>query len=704
MHRLSSGKLEAPRRDAPSSGPTSCHAQYDHDDGSDADSTDSSQDNENIDSDFDNSFMYMNVVVNKIKVAALLDSGSNINIMSESLFSRLPGSYKRDIDYECGDSLKLANACTISFVCHCQVKVKFNSCSAKWIPVFVIKESAHALILGTSFMRKNNIALDFSDKCVKTAVNAKCQSTFELLPNTEHVIWAKVPKEIPVGTQCLCSVSHCLRRKNLLVAKAVVVVNVDHVVPVKLLNPGDAVTIFKGTNVASMNVLDYSYHVSPFNIGSSDISNDLQCAHVLKCFENVMGHSESDKNSDVNSDFDNGCYKKLSCNVSDKVHNVDITCDSNSEMIDCRENIGVSQQSESSKFLDNFQLNVDHLDVNQRQYLCDTLFANRDIFVTEDNPSLGHTNLVEHHIRLKPNAKSCYQRAHRLSPEKKEVLRFQLDELLKQGIIAPVSDSEDSPITSPMLLVSKVRNRSKVKSAERESARQEALHSYRFCCDFRYLNSQMEEFRYTLPDLEDLTESFSSRTPNFLTSIDLSSGFFQMGISQESTKYTAFNTCFGTYKFLRLPMGLRTSPNTFQLLMDKVLRGLTFQAVLCYLDDVLCISETFDEHMKVLDEIFRRFKAAGLELNPRKCKFAQSEVCYLGHTISRKGISPPQDRVEAIKDFARPHNIKSLRRFLGMVGWFRKFIPNFGIVAEPLYYLLRKDVPFVWNNTQQSAF
>ena len=103
----------------------------------------------------------MNVVVNNIKVAALLDSGSNINIMSESLFSRLPGSYKRDIDYECGDSLKLANACTISFVCHCQVKVKFNSCSAKWIPVFVIKESAHALILGTSFMRKNNIALVF---------------------------------------------------------------------------------------------------------------------------------------------------------------------------------------------------------------------------------------------------------------------------------------------------------------------------------------------------------------------------------------------------------------------------------------------------------------------------------------------------------------------------------------------------------------
>ncbi|KAK3106454.1 hypothetical protein FSP39_020404 [Pinctada imbricata] len=444
------------------------------------------------------------------------------------------------------------------------------------------------------------------------------------------------------------------------------------------------------------------YDVSPFDINAS---HDLQCAHVVKCTEQFVDNDMHDDNVTCTGlNVDSALYH-------DKEY-IDSTCttnDSISMVSDDNHRIdGVQSQgrdsSEMSKFLGNFPLNVDHLEMSQKQCLYDTLFTNKDIFVTEDNPSLGHTTLVEHHIRLKSNAKSCHQRAHRLSPEKKDILRYQLDELLKQGIIAPVSDSEDVPITSPMLLVSKVRHKSKTGSAERKNAQQEALHSYRFCCDFRYLNSQMEEFRYTLPDLEDLTESFSSSVPNFLTSIDLSSGFFQMGISPDSTKYTAFNTCFGTYKFLRLPMGLRTSPNTFQLLMDKVLRGLTFQAVLCYLDDVLCISETFDEHMKVLDEIFKRFKAAGLKLNPKKCKFAQSEVCYLGHSISSKGISPPKDRVEAIQSFSRPHNIKALRRFLGMVGWFRKFIPNFGVVAEPLYYLLRKDVPFIWGNTQQSAF
>jgi hypothetical protein len=95
-----------------------------------------------------------------------------------------------------------------------------------------------------------------------------------------------------------------------------------------------------------------------------------------------------------------------------------------------------------------------------------------------------------------------------------------------------------------------------------------------------------QNFRYVIPDLQELTESFTERTPNFITTIDLSQGFFQMELDPQSSKYTAFNTCFGTFKFQRLPMGLSSSPNSFQLLMDKLLRGLTYKSCLCYLDDV----------------------------------------------------------------------------------------------------------------------
>ena len=190
---------------------------------------------------------------------------------------------------------------------------------------------------------------------------------------------------------------------------------------------------------------------------------------------------------------------------------------------------------------------------------------------------------------------------------------------MRQGIIAPVSENEDVPITSPIVLVTKRAKTIKSHLSDKDAA----LSQYRFVCDFRCLNSQTMLFKYHIPNLDELTESFSQCTPNFITSIDLSSGFFLMSISPDSTRYTAFNTCFGTYKFLRLPMGLSTATASFQLLMDKVLHGLTFKSCLCYLDDVLICSETFEQHIKDLNDVFSRFRSADLKLGPNKCSFAQ---------------------------------------------------------------------------------
>lgn len=136
---------------------------------------------------------------------------------------------------------------------------------------------------------------------------------------------------------------------------------------------------------------------------------------------------------------------------------------------------------------------------------------------------MGFTRVLEHHICLKPDAVSKHQRPYRLSPDKKEVLRHQLDELLKQGIIAPVADKEDIPITSPIVLVSK---RNKPKLDPDNITKEQSLSSYRFCVDFRYLNTQTQDFRYTIPDLQELTKSFSERTPTYMSFIDMSSVFF----------------------------------------------------------------------------------------------------------------------------------------------------------------------------------
>lgn len=177
-----------------------------------------------------------------------------------------------------------------------------------------------------------------------------------------------------------------------------------------------------------------------------------------------------------------------------------------------------------------------------------------------------------------------------------------------------------------------------------------------------------------------------------------------MPISKDSTKFTAINTCYGTFKFLRLPMGHKTSPNSFQLLMDKVLHGLTFKSVLCYLDDVLICSETFDQHIKDLQEVFDRFRTTGLKLQPSKCHFSQQKGVFLGHEISRDGIKPPSNKVDLIVNYSSPKNVKELRRSIGLFNWFRKFISNYSTVAQPILKLTKKNVKCVWTNDQENTF
>jgi hypothetical protein len=305
-------------------------------------------------------------------------------------------------------------------------------------------------------------------------------------------------------------------KSGLWVSKAVVTVNKTNTVPLKILNPSnDTIFVPRGKVIAT-----FQCFTTDFNLLNPRVDTNV-------CAQDVQLQSES---SECESRFD-------------------------------------------SKFISYFDIPA-HLSADEKQKLMSCLEEHKDLIVTDENPKLGYTEIVKHNICLKPDYKRKYQQPYRLTPDKKNVLRDHLDELLEQGIIVPVQESEDIPITSPIVLVLK-KTRPKQNDPSNKSAN---LSKCRFCCDFRYLNSQAQAFRYSIPNLQDLTESFSDRKPAFLTCIDLSSGFFQLSITSESQHFTAFNTCFGTFKFLRLPMGLSSAPASMQLLMDKVLNDLTFRS------------------------------------------------------------------------------------------------------------------------------
>ena len=150
----------------------------------------------------------------------------------------------------------------------------------------------------------------------------------------------------------------------------------------------------------------------------------------------------------------------------------------------------------------------------------------------------------------------------------------------------------------------------------------------------------------------------------FFSTIDLMSGFWQIEMEESSKQYTAFTTHCGLYEYNRMPFGLKNAPGTFQRLMESVLCSMNWKQCLIYIDDCIISSNSFDDHLAHLEQAFECIKDAGLKLKPSKCSFAKTEIKYLGHVVSRDGISPCPDKCAAVREFPTPHDVKSLRAFL----------------------------------------
>ena len=167
---------------------------------------------------------------------------------------------------------------------------------------------------------------------------------------------------------------------------------------------------------------------------------------------------------------------------------------------------------------------------------------------------------------------------------------------------------------------------------------------------------------------------------------------------------TSFSTKDGHYEWIRAPFGLKNMPSIFQRLMNTVMAGLTWNSCLVYIDDVIIFGRTFDEHLHRLDLVLTRIQDAHLTLNVPKCKFAMQRLEHLGHVISKDGIQPNPVKVSAVQGIQPPTTVKDLQRFLGLTGWFRRFIKDYASIAAPLYELTKKKAAFTWSTSCQSAF
>ena len=215
------------------------------------------------------------------------------------------------------------------------------------------------------------------------------------------------------------------------------------------------------------------------------------------------------------------------------------------------------------------------------------------------------------------------------------------------------------------------------------------IQKWRLVIDYRKLNGITIEDRFPIPNIDDIFDKLGRC--QYFTTLDLAQGFHQIEMDERDIHKTAFSTANGHYEFLRMPFGLKNAPSTFQRLMNEVLREHIGKICLVYLDDILIFSTSVEEHIESLDKVLNCLTKANLKIQLGKCSFLKQETEFLGHLVTNNGIKPNPKKVEAIDKILLPTNQREIKSFLGITGYYRRFIKDYSKVAHPLVKYLKKN-------------
>ena len=303
----------------------------------------------------------------------------------------------------------------------------------------------------------------------------------------------------------------------------------------------------------------------------------------------------------------------------------------------------------------------------------------QDVFPSE-LPGLPPDREIEFCLDLVPGTSPISIAPYRMAPAENVELRKQLQELMEKGFIRPST----SPWGAPVLFVKKHDG------------------SLRLCVDYRQLNRVTIKNKYPLPRIDELFDQLGGS--RYFSKIDLRSGYHQLRVREEDVSKTAFRTRYGHYEFLVMPFGLTNAPAAFMDLMNRVFRPYLDRFIIVFIDDILIYSKTQEEHAEHLRIALQTLREHSLYAKKEKCDFWMTDVKFLGHVVSQEGISVDPSKVEAVLNWERPKNVSEIRSFLGLAGYYRRFVENFSRIALPLTKLTRKDVRFVWDEECEGAF
>lgn len=329
--------------------------------------------------------------------------------------------------------------------------------------------------------------------------------------------------------------------------------------------------------------------------------------------------------------------------------------------------------------------NLEHLDENTKKPLLDLLLEFADIF-SKRLYTIGRTEAIQPTFEVDAT-KLPSIKPYRFPEALENEVNRQLEELEQANII----ERSNSYISSPLLLVKKKNITGDPKDQK-----------YRLVVNYSELNTQIKYPRYRLPIVQHLLDKLKGN--KIYTTLDLSNSFFQIPLKVEHRDYTTFSTPKGNFRFVTMPQGLKISSEHFAMLADQILSPLSELKIGNFIDDFALGGSNVQEMLHKLRLLFERFRLFGITLNPEKCSFMLPEINFLGHKLNAEGIKPVEDNIIKIKDFPTPNTVKKIRRFVGLVSYYRKFIKDFSKLTAPLTDLTKKNARFKWTKEAQISF
>nr|CAH7733080.1 unnamed protein product [Callosobruchus chinensis] len=384
----------------------------------------------------------------------------------------------------------------------------------------------------------------------------------------------------------------------------------------------------------------------------------ISCLEIAECLATV-------KNHEAICTILNSSENEINLDISDPIEVENFNEYVESEDIQNLNNLNF----EKFKF-DISKVRTDHMNHEEKLAITKLIKEYSDIFHIDGN-YLTFTSKIKHHIRTSDEI-PVYTKSYRYPEIYRKEVQKQIQQMLEQKIIRP----SQSPWSSSLWVVPKKLDAS-------------GKRKYRLVVDYRRLNEKTIGDRYPLPNITDLLDKLGRC--QYFSTLDLASGFHQIEMAEEDIPKTAFNTENGHMEWTRMPFGLKNAPATFQRVMDNILRGIQNEKCLVYLDDIIIFSTSLQEHITRLKEVFERLRQSNFKLQLDKSEFLKKEVAYLGHIVTPDGVKPNPDKIKAIQNFTIPKTTKQIKGFLGLLGYYRKFIKDFAKITKPLTSRLKKN-------------